>query len=228
MDTNVNFSAPLGVLAFLGTGFVILLVGVFLIYSLVARRFNWARLALLAVIVIAAFYVGLVLLFAFSSKERVLARGQEKHFCEIDCHLAYSIADVRQSKTLGNPPAQASAAGMFTTVTLKSRFDEKTIGSQRGNGQLTPNSRVVTVIDGQGRRYSPSEAGQRALAQSGLAGTPVNTALRPGESYVTTLAFDLPADAKNPTLLVNEGEWETRFIIGHENSPWHKTTRFQL
>ena len=228
MGTNVNFPAALGVMAFLGTGFVIALVGIFLIYSLLARKFNQTRLALLAVIVIAALYVGLVLLFAFSSKERVLARGQEKYFCEIDCHLAYSIADVTQSKTLGNPPAQASAGGMFMTVTLKTSFDEKTIGPRRGNESLTPNSRVVTVIDEQGRRYGPSEAGQRALEQSGLAGTPLNTALRPGESYLTTLAFDLPPDAKSPTLLVSDGEWETHFIIGHENSPWHKTTRFQL
>lgn len=29
-------------------------------------------------------------------------------------------------------------------------------------------------------------------------------------------------------LLINEGEWETHFVIGHENSPLHKKTRFQL
>lgn len=27
---------------------------------------------------------------------------------------------------------------------------------------------------------------------------------------------------------VNEGEWLTHLVIGHENSPLHKQTKFQL
>jgi hypothetical protein len=57
---------------------------------------------------------------------------------------------------------------------------------------------------------------------------PFTTPLRPGESYTTTLGFDLPAEAKPSTLLINEGEWETHLVIGHENSPLHRKTRFQL
>jgi hypothetical protein len=66
------------------------------------------------------------------------------------------------------------------------------------------------------------------LESSNAAGTLMNTPLRPGESYTTTLAFDLPADARNPSLLITEGEWLTHFVIGHENSPLHKHVRFQL
>ncbi|MEP6708314.1 MAG: hypothetical protein ABJC05_12385 [Pyrinomonadaceae bacterium] len=228
MYTNVNFSAPLGVLTFLGTGFVMFLAGVFLIYSLIVRKYGRARLAVFAAVAVAAVYLAIVLVFSVSSSEKVLARGEEKHFCEIDCHLAYSIADVRQTKTIGSAPNQATAAGLFTIVTLKTRFDETTISSRRGDAWLTPNSRVVTVIDEQGRRFAPSAAAQNVLEQAGLNGKPLMTALRPGESYTTTLVFDLPADIRNPTLLMNEGEWVTHLIIGHENSPLHKTTRFQL
>lgn len=228
MYTNVNFPAPLGVLSFLGTGFVMFLAGVFLIYSLIVRKFGRVRLAVLAGVLVAAVYLAIVLVFSFSSSEKVLARGEEKHFCEIDCHLAYSVADVRQTKAIGSAPNQAAANGLFTVVTVKTRFDETTISSTRGNASLTPNSRVVTVIDDQGRRYGPSAAGQNVLEQAYLSGKPLTTALRPGESYTTTLVFDLPADIRNPTLLMNEGEWVTHLIIGHENSPLHKTTRFQL
>ncbi len=227
MYTNVNFSAPLGVLTFLGTGFVMLLAAVFLIYSLVVRKFGRVRLAVLAGVLIAGVYLAILLVFSFSSSEKVLARGEEKHFCEIDCHLAYSIADVKQAKTIGSAPTQATAGGLFTIVTVKTRFDETTISSRRGDASLTP-SRVVTVIDEQGRRYGPSAAGQNVLEQAALSGTPLTTALRPGGSYTTTLVFDLPAEIRNPTLLMNEGEWVTHLIIGHENSPWHKKTRFQL
>jgi len=178
--------------------------------------------------VVAAIYLGLMLFFAVTSNEKVLARGQEKHFCEMDCHLAYSIAGVTQSRTLGNAPDQANAASVYYVITLKTRFDETTIGSTRGNGLLYPNSRVLTVIDENGKKYSPSIEGQRALEQAKGAGTPIRTPLRPGESYLTTVAFDLPADIRSPTLLINEGEWITHFVIGHENSPLHRTTRFQI
>ena len=228
MYTNVNFSAPLGALTFLGTGFVMFLAGVFLIYSIIVRKFERVRLAVFAGLLIAGVYLAIVLVFSFASSEKVLARGEEKHFCEIDCHLAYSVADTRQTKTIGTAPNQATAGGLFTVVTVKTRFDETTISPSRGDALLTPNSRVVTVIDDQGRRYGPSPAGQNVLEQAGLAGKPLTTALKPGESYTTTVVFDLPADIRNPTLLMNEGEWVTHLIIGHENSPLHKKTRFQL
>jgi hypothetical protein len=169
-----------------------------------------------------------MLLFAFGSCERVLARGQEKHFCEIDCHLAYSIVNVTDSKTLGTTPNQIAAAGTFRVVTIKTRFDETTIGASRGDGLLYPNSRVLTVVDENGQRYSPSAEGQRVLEQSKSAGTPMTTPLRPSDSYTTTLVFDLPPNVRNPALLINEGEWITHFVIGHENSPFHKTTKLQL
>jgi hypothetical protein len=228
MNTNVNLAAPLGVLALLGTGFVIAVAGVFLIYSLIVQGFGSAKLVALALLAAGGLYLGLILIFAFASSEKVLARGQEKHFCEIDCHLAYSIADLKQTKTIGSPPNQAPASGAFTLVTIKTCFDETTIGPHRGNGQLQPNSRVLTIVDEQGRRYSPSPAGQQALELSAAAGKPLTTPLRPGESYLTTIVFDLPADVRNPTWLINEGDWPTHLIVGHENSLCHKQTRFQL
>jgi hypothetical protein len=69
---------------------------------------------------------------------------------------------------------------------------------------------------------------QSVLEKSQTAGTAMTIPLRPGESYSTTLVFDLPADIKNPTLLIHEGEFLTHFVIGHENSFLHKKTRFQI
>jgi hypothetical protein len=227
MNTNVNFAAPLGAMAFLGTGVVLVVIGLALIYSLAVRKFGLAKIVTIAMLVIAAVYLSTILIFSFASSEKVLAQGQEKHFCEIDCHLAYSIADIKQTKTIGNAPNQATATGAFTVVTIKTRFDETTISPTRGNGPLHPNSRVLTV-DEQGRKYSPSLEGLKALELAGASGTPIQTALRPGDSYTTTVAFDLPADVKHPTLLINEGEWNTYLVIGHENSPLHKKTKFQL
>lgn len=228
MFTNVNLAAPVGVLALLGTGFLFLLVGLAFVYTLVKRKFRANKLVLAAAALIAIVYIGLMLLFSIRSRDQVLARGQEKHFCEIDCHLAYSIVDVKDSKTLGDPPQQISSVGTFRSITIKTRFDEDTISPSRGNGLLYPNSRVVTLIDENGRRYLPSVEANRLLEQKQLGGTAMTTPLRPGESYTTTVVFDLPPDVHNPSLLITEGEWVTHFVIGHENSPLHKQTKLQL
>ena len=228
MFTNVNLAAPVGALALLGTGCLFLLLGLAFIYTLAKRKFRANKFVLAGAVAIAALYAGVLLLFSFTSNEQALARGQEKHFCEIDCHLAYSIVDVKDTKTLGEPPQQISAAGSFRSVIIKTRFDENTISPRRGDGLLYPNSRVLTLIDEKGRRYYPSLEANRLLEQKQGVSTAMTTPLRPGESYTTTVVFDLPADAQNPSLLITEGEWLTHFVIGHENSPLHKQTRFQL
>jgi hypothetical protein len=228
MYTNVNLAAPVGVLAFLGTAFLLFVIAVALIYSLVRKRLGLTKLALSLLLLVAGGYFILLLIFSLAGSEKVLARGQEKHFCEIDCHLAYSLTDVRETKTLGDAPDQLTAAGMFRVVTIKTRFDETTTSLNRDNGLLYPNSRVATVSGEDGKQYFPAAEAQAILEKSQAAGTAMTIPLRPGDSYSTTLVFDLPADIKNPTLLIREGELVTHLVIGHENSPLHKKTRFQL
>jgi hypothetical protein len=224
MYTNVNLAAPIGVLAFLGTGLLMLVAALALVGSLVARKFRFGKFVLIAMLVIAGIYVGAMLAFSLAGREKFLARGEEKHFCEIDCHLAYSIANVRQTRTLGTSPNQSTAHGVYTIVTIKTRFDETTIAPWRGNGLLYPNSRNLAMLDERGNQHAPANAALDAAQTS----TPLTAPLRPGESYTTEIVFDLPADVKNATLLINEGEFVTHFIIGHENSFWHGKTRFQL
>jgi hypothetical protein len=226
MNTNVNLFAPIGVVALLGTGFLSFVAALVLIQSLIVRKRGRAKFVLVAMLLIAGAYLAAILIFSLASQEKVLARGEEKHFCEIDCHLAYSVANTRQSTTLGNP--LTTAQGTYTVVTIKTRFDETTISPRRGDGLLYPNSRVLTLVDERGNKYAPSTAGQRALDASQSGGKPLVTPLRPGESYTTEVVFDLPAEVKSPTLLINEGDWPTRLVIGHENSPLHRKTRFQL
>lgn len=234
MFTNVNLAAPVGAVAFLGTAFLLFVLGVALIYSLVRKKLGLRKLALLTIALVAALYLAVLLIFSLASSEKVLARGEEKHFCEIDCHLAYSVTDVQEPKALAEvthqavAPREADIAGLFRVVTIKTRFDETTISANRGNGLLYPNSRVVSVVDESGNEYFPSPAAQRVLENAHAAGTAMTVPLRPGESYSTTLVFDLPPNIRKPTLLIREGESVTHFVIGHENSFLHKKTRFQI
>jgi hypothetical protein len=228
MNTNVNLEAAAGVLALMGTGLLLSALGAVVVYALIKRKRALARKVLFAGAAFVVLYVGGMIAFSLVSSEKVLARGEEKYFCEIDCHLAYAVVGVRRAKTLGNPPEQANAGGEFYVVTVRTRFDENTITPTRGDFPLSPNPRDVAAADAQGRRYTVSAEGQRALELSGTAGKPISTPLRPGESYTTELVFDLPPDATNPILLINESMLPTRFIIGHENSFLHKQTKFRL
>lgn len=228
MYTNVNLAAPIGVLAFLGTGFLLFVVGLVLAYSVLRKKFGLTKFALVSIALVAGFYLVCLLIFSFASSEKVLARGEEKHFCEIDCHLAYSVTDARETQILRVLPDQLIPVGTFRVITIKTRFDETTTSLNRGDALLYPNSRVVTVSDENGNQYFPSAAAQVLLEKLQATGTAMTIPLRPGESYSTTLVFDLPADVKNPTLLIREGEWVTHLVIGHENSPLHKKTRFQI
>jgi hypothetical protein len=228
MNTNVNLEAAIGVLAFLGSVFVLGLAALIALHALKTKRRERARKIGLAAFLGLGLYLALLAAFSFMSREVVLATGEEKHFCEIDCHVANSVVNVRKEQTLGDAPQQASSKGIFYVVTIRTRFDETTTSATRGDGLLTPNSRILTVLDDEGNSYEQSVEGQRALNASGVGGTPLDTPLRPGESYMTELVFDLPPGVKNPVLLMREGEYVTRFIIGHENSFWHKKTKFRL
>jgi hypothetical protein len=202
---------PLSFLTFvalvLGSGAAALLFA----FSLVLKRPEAAALiAKLALGGVGA-YVALLLLASITSKDRVLGPNEEKHICEVDCHLAYSVVGVKTAQTLDGRPAR----GTFYVVTVKVRFDEQTISSRRGMGPLTPNSRYAGVVDGEGRRYeAPTDALRRQLV--------------PGESYTTDLVFDLPPDARDLRLILANHDIETPFLIGHENSFFHGKTTFKL
>jgi hypothetical protein len=228
MYTNVNLAAPVGVLALLGTAFLLMFFVLATLYAAIRRRRRFAKFSIGGFVGIAGIYLAVLLAFSFISTNKVLGVREEKHFCELDCHLAYSIVSVEKSKTINIGGAENIASGVYYRITLKTRFDETTINPQRGNGPLFPNPRSITITDEQGRTFVPATQIETALAAANAAGTNIATPLRPAESYTTVVVFDLPADVQKPELLVNESDWITRFIIGHENSPLHSKARFQL
>ena len=174
----------------------------------VTKREPVARITLRTLLGGAGLYVLLFLVASLSSRSRVLAVGEEKHICEIDCHLAYSVAATK-SETLPDGRVRH-------TVTVKVRFDEETISARRSRtATLMPNSRYVALVDDAGNRYPGSTEGLRRK-------------LIPGESYTTDITFEVPADAKDLRLVLRNNDPESAFIIGHENSLLHGKTTFAL
>lgn len=211
MNSNMNFPAPLAAMGFLAACAGTVLSVCALIAAGFAGKVKIARLTLGILAGCAAVYFGLLLSFSLASRDRVLPPGEEKYFCEIDCHLAYSMIDVKEA---------TSGVSRSYTLTLRTRFDATTISSHRPkDAPLTPSPRTVELVDTDGNRYLPQAA----------SGTALSTGLIPGESYITQLKFSVPSRAKGLKLLVfTTPQWPDHFVIGDENSWLHKKMYFAL
>ncbi len=215
-------------LAFLGIICAVSAAGCATILLLLIRKYDLARRILVATIAGMGVYGVLLVASSFLSAEKVLARGEQKYFCEVDCHLAYSVVDVTLSKTFGTEPEQRTAEGMFYVVTLNVSFDEETISPTRGQGSLRPNYRYIAVIDEEGNIYGFTRMQQEVSQPVESNQLPPRQALRPGESHTTRFVFDVPSDIRNPRLLVTTADPVMRLVIGHENSFFHSKISFAL
>jgi hypothetical protein len=220
--------APLAVLAFLGTGLLVFCALVGGAIALAFRKPGIARWIGGVGLLVVVGYAALLLGSSFVSREKTLQPGEKKYFCEIDCHLAYSVVGASTAKALGRPPQLVAASGTFEIVTVRTWFDETTIASFRGYGPLTPNPRMTYLVDSARRRYPFSPAGQKAWEDEHGPTIPLSKELRPGESYQTTLVFDLPDGVRNPRLFLGDPFGVENVLIGHENSPLHGKIYFAL
>lgn len=123
-----------------------------------------------------------------------------------------------------------AAHGQFAIVRLKTWFDEHSIAPWRGDSPLTPDPRMVQVVDGAGNRYLPlpASAVPSLVSMPRKASTALDEPLRPGDSYTTTLAFDVPVGIRNAKLLIADRDPMSRLLVDHENSPLHGKIYLQL
>lgn len=223
MYTNGNLEAHVAALLFLGTAALILLLVVVAAILFFARR-KWAPYPLLAIAAVVIGYGSLLAAFSYASFDRTAKRGDQKYFCEMDCHIAYSVQNVERTKSTGN----ATAQGEFVIVTLRSHFDERTIAPWRGNSPLRPDEVSLELTDANGHSYSISTSGQEAW--DAMHGQPhsLGDPLRPGESFETTWVFDVPPNAQSMRLLPEVRGFPTYLLIGDETSPRHAKTYLAL
>jgi hypothetical protein len=215
MSESTPHFAPLVVLLFLGAIFISAICLIAMLASIVRKSTKLALFSGASLAVIFAGYFMALLFVSFLSHEIILPAGGWKYFCEVDCHVAYSI----EENTIAAPPSSdfkhsSLPNGKVVHVRLKTWFDPTTISPQRGDALLTPNPRRVALIDDHRNSYFPIPGSQELSSLS--------KPLRPGESYTSDFVFDVPRDAPGLRLLILEDDAETRFVIGHENSLLHK------
>src|SRR5258707_4186984 len=193
--------APVVAMAFWGAlGFLALLVLLVLVALWTRKKWVGIGAIVLGVALVSGYALVLVGV-SLTSHEKVLALGEHKYFCEIDCHIAYSITGVEETSALGDE-LHPTSAGRFVIVHLKTWFDPSTVSPHRGNGELPPGARRVVVEDELGHEFGPCVAAQAALANLRGVTRPLAQALRAGESYVSHVLFDIPSNVGNPLLFV--------------------------
>ena len=203
---NTNMAATFSVLGFLGGTAALLLAIVVIAGGIVSGHKTLARAMAVVAVVEVVLYAAMLIGYSARSRESVLGIGQEKHFCEIDCHIAYAITNVTRE-------------GATVTVSLRTRFDQRTIAPWRGDGVLTPSPRLIEATDASGRVYWPRH----------MEGMALSTPLRPGQAYTTAISFDIPAGAPDLRLLVlSANSFPERLLIGNENSFLHRKISFRL
>ena len=217
--------APLAVLAVVGSvGLTCLLIAAAGVQALRGRWPAARKVGLAALLVPAAY--GIVLLgLGMASRDRTVPAGQQKYFCEVDCHIAYSVVGVASPTTLAGT---APTAGRFVIVTLRVHFDRASIGPNRPDTPLAQSPRALSLVDAAGNSYPVSDAASRALTAVHGEQKPLTLSLRPGESYLSEVAFDVPAGASGLRLLIVEAEWPPRLLWGHETAPFHAKTYLAL
>lgn len=206
IHSNMNFPAQIAVMGFLAAVAGLAISALAATVFALLHRMRWTR-RLGAIVAAGAFiYFGLLFGFSLASREVTLAPGEEKYFCELDCHLAYSVRASHEETKQGERELH---------LTLRTRFDESTTAPWRPKDTpLTPNAREVQLLDSQGRSYVPET----------INGTPLTRPLVPAQAYETELTFRLPPDATGIRLLVTTPGWDEHLLIGEENSLGHKKT----
>src|SRR3982750_4536038 len=98
MQPVFNFQgspAPLSALLFLGTGALLVGLTVAVVVLLARRNGYAARRAAIAAAGVAGAYLALLLGASLLSRAGEVEPGNAKYFCELDCHLAYSVVGSR-------------------------------------------------------------------------------------------------------------------------------------
>ena len=140
---------------------------------------------------------------SLASHDHVLAPGQEKRFCALDCDLAYSVTDVARTN-------DAPRDRHTLNVRLRVRNDAKV-------EPVRPVNVHAWLVTDQDPRIEPASISPVVFHELG-----------PGQDETIDLRFEVPNRAKDLKLTVTEGGWPTRFVIGDENSFLHRKTMFRI
>jgi len=206
----------MGVLLMLLTIGGLFLAILLMIVAGVTRQIWLAKFVFGAVGVWFGVYAVLLVTVSLLSEEKTLSLNEPKAFCGfyLDCHLHAVITDVRKTKTFGNK----TAVGEFYVVKMKLFSDARRAELNLWNPQFA-------VVDTGKRRFE-------RIAELEKPEPFWETKIPADGSFEKEVVFDLPENVSNPRLDVSDGIGMDKvfemFLIGDEDSLWHKRSLFKL
>jgi hypothetical protein len=194
--------------------FTLLLAIAILSVTLAYRKLRRRQIRGLATATLVCLLAYSVVLLAVSlrSETRQLAPGTEKCF---DDWCATVIA----TRSLISNQGRATK---LVAVTLR-------IANHARKMAFRPSQPRVTLTLGDGNAAVRSDRGQREFERQAGVQTDLGRRLAAGDGFQTTLVFEVPAATKDASIVLLEGPAVlTRFLVGDENSFFHKKTVFPV
>jgi hypothetical protein len=180
----------------------------------VQGRLDRARTLAVRLGVFLGLYGAALVAVSLASPGTVVGLGRPQCFDE----WCIAVTNVSREPAIGD----ARARGEFYVVTV--RVSSRSRGRRQRERDVLP-----YLIDGAGRRFDVSPAGQEALRRTGRAGPGLTSFLDPGEAFDSRLAFDVPRDARDVAFVKTSRGWfPSLFVIGDPASFLHRPTRVPL
>ena len=186
-------------------------------YFLVRRKFRRAKHVLLVLASFLVVYAAVLVSISLLSPQQVLALHQDRCFDD----WCLSVEQVVQQPTIGSAPMLVRAHGVFELVTVRVSSRARAVSQRALDAQ-------VYLLDAQGQRYDPNQAGQQVLDASGQGGQPLDSELAPGGSFTRTVVFHVLKGVSHLALVVTHGLFPDVLIIGSDQSFLHKPTIIHL
>lgn len=189
------------------------------VISLIRKKTWLTNFVLGGVVIWFAFYGIFLVGTSLLSEEKTLTLNEPKNYCGfyLDCHMHTAVSGVRKTKTIGDKTAK----GEFYIVKVKVFSDAK-------GAKLGLHSVYAKILDANGNEFERDAKAEEKLGKQ----MPFDKRITPEESFEKEIVFDLPNDAENPRLDIQEGSGIERafeaVLIGDEDSIWHKRKYFEL
>lgn len=181
-------------------------------------RYVLARRVVSAGVIWLCAYAAILLSVSFSSEEKVLPLKNRKAFCGfyLDCHMGVAVVGAEKLEAITSATGTLRPSGVFYRIDLEVSSDARAVPLRLDNP-------VALLVDARNRAYSRVPEAEEALGVGGL-----ERIVAAGESFRTSIVFDVPADALRPRLHFTNGHPLERlvelFLIGDEDSILHKKT----
>lgn len=147
-------------------------------------------------------YASLWIVFYLKSSDKQISFGTDICFDD----WCATVTKIEKQETLGNEKPN----GQFIIVHIKMSNHARGIAQK-------PSEPSVHIKDDNGHSWAFSSKGQQAL--NNLIGNqiPIDQRLELHQSLETQLVFDIPKDAKNLGVLIEEGPFITKFLFHDDN-----------